>query len=190
MYPLSVLPVLGATIRKDGPLPPRSSQQQPESQTYRAAYSGNYSRNQTSSASSISTSTSLSYTSTNSAQHINRSTKAAPKRDDIDGPAIAKQAIYHDQWKRLGFIGKGSYGHVYRALHITTGCIFAVKEVDSTKIKRRTLIQALQDERETLKELEHPNIVRYLGFEENQEILNMYTLQTIMAFVLSSMSYT
>jgi serine/threonine protein kinase len=99
---------------------------------------------------------------------------------------IANQAIYHDQWKRLGFIGKGSYGQVYRALNITSGYIFAVKTVNSKEIKRRTLVQALQDERETLKELEHPNIVRYLGFGEDEGVLNMYASQCITSSVLDS----
>ena len=101
----------------------------------------------------------------------------------------ADQTLYHNQWKKLGFIGKGSYGQVYRALDITTGYIFAVKEVNS-KTKRRSIVQALQVERETLRELEHPNIVRYLGFEEDQGVLNMYALQSITASVLISMSFT
>jgi serine/threonine protein kinase len=99
----------------------------------------------------------------------------------MPGAEVANQAFYHNHWKKLGFIGKGSYGQVYRALDMNTGYIFAVKEVNS-KIKRRTLVQALQVERETLRELEHPNIVRYLGFEEDQGVLNMYALQSTAAF--------
>lgn len=102
---------------------------------------------------------------------------------------VANQPLYHNQWKKLGIIGKGSYGQVYRALDITTGYIFAVKEVNS-KIKRRTLVQALQVERETLKELEHPNIVRYLGFGEDGGVLNMYAMPSITPSVLSSLSFT
>ena len=105
------------------------------------------------------------------------------------GAEVSNQALYHKQWKRLGIIGKGSYGQVYRALDITTGYIFAVKEVNS-KTKRRTLVQALQVERETLRELEHPNIVRYLGFGEDQGVLNMYALQFMMVSVLGSMPFT
>lgn len=107
----------------------------------------------------------------------------------MPGAEGTNQAIYHDQWKKLGFIGKGSYGRVYRALNITTGHIFAVKEVDS-RIKRKSIIQAFQVERETLKELEHPNIVHYFGFEEDQSVLNMYAVQSIAASVLASTSFT
>lgn len=106
----------------------------------------------------------------------------------MPGAQVANQPLYHNQWKKLGIIGKGSYGQVYRALDITTGYIFAVKEVNS-KMKRRTLVQALQMERETLRELEHPNIVRYLGFGEDEGVLNMYVLQSITAFVLGSMPF-
>ena len=104
------------------------------------------------------------------------------------GAEVENQAPYHMQWKRLGIIGKGSYGQVYRALNITTGCIFAVKVVNS-KIKRRTLVQALRVECETLRELDHPHIVRYLGFED-QGVLNMYALQSITTSVLGSMPFT
>ena len=90
----------------------------------------------------------------------------------MPGAEVANQPLYHHQWKRLSTIGIGNYGQVYRALEITTGYIFAVKEVKSDT-KRRTLIQALQDERETLKELKHPNIVRYLGYGEDQGVLKM-----------------
>ena len=106
----------------------------------------------------------------------------------MPGAQVANQPLYHNQWKKLGIIGKGSYGQVYRALDIATGYIFAVKEVNS-KIKRRTLVEALQVERETLRELEHPNIVRYLGFGEDEGVLNMYVLQSITAFVLGSMPF-
>ena len=96
----------------------------------------------------------------------------------MSGAEVANQPLYRNQWKKLGIIGKGSYGQVYRALDITTGYIFAVKEINS-KMKRRTLVEALQVERETLKELEHPNIVRYLGFGEDEGVLNMYAIQSI-----------
>ena len=107
----------------------------------------------------------------------------------MPGSEVVNQPLYHNQWKKLGIIGKGSYGQVYRALDINTGYIFAVKEVNS-KIKRRTLVQALQVERETLKELEHPNIVRYLGFGDDEGVLNMYAMLSNTASVVGSMPFT
>jgi mitogen-activated protein kinase kinase kinase len=69
---------------------------------------------------------------------------------------------------------------VYFALNATTGEVMAVKQVelpqtasDRMKDDLKKMVEALADERETLKELDHPNIVRYLGYEENRETLNM-----------------
>jgi len=56
----------------------------------------------------------------------------------------------------------------------------AVKQVERPQTKSdymkadlKEIVQSLREERDTLKDLEHPNIVQYLGFEENQETLNM-----------------
>lgn len=75
-------------------------------------------------------------------------------------------------------LGKGSYGQVYLALNATTGEIMAVKQVQlpqkSNKMHQPChLVEALKFESDTLKDLDHPNIVAYLGFEENPEFLSM-----------------
>jgi serine/threonine protein kinase len=78
-------------------------------------------------------------------------------------------------------IGKGAYGRVYLALNATTGEMIAVKQIEipttaSNKNDSRqvTVVQALKMESETLKDLDHPNIVQYLGFEETPNFLSMY----------------
>jgi mitogen-activated protein kinase kinase kinase len=67
-------------------------------------------------------------------------------------------------------IGRGTYGHVYIALSVTTGETIAVKQVEmprtySDKEDQRTkgMISSLKAEIELLKDLDHPNIVLYLG---------------------------
>lgn len=82
-------------------------------------------------------------------------------------------------------IGKGSQGKVYMALNVTTGEVMAVKQVarptqfsDGRELRR--IADSLREEQETLKDLDHPNVVQYLGFEENHETLNMY-VHTYMA---------
>ena len=62
---------------------------------------------------------------------------------------------------------------MYLALNATTGEMIAVKQVelprtasDKTDTRQQTVVQALKMESETLKDLDHPNIVQYLGFEE------------------------
>ncbi|CAL1695248.1 unnamed protein product [Somion occarium] len=85
------------------------------------------------------------------------------------------------RWVRGELIGKGTYGKVYLALNATTGEMIAVKQVeiprtDSDKNDSRqvTVVEALKLESETLKDLDHPNIVQYLGFEETPTFLSIF----------------
>jgi serine/threonine protein kinase len=59
--------------------------------------------------------------------------------------------------------------------------MIAVKQVDTPQTasdkndsRQVTVVQALKSESETLKDLDHPNIVQYLGFEETPSNLSMY----------------
>jgi mitogen-activated protein kinase kinase kinase len=69
---------------------------------------------------------------------------------------------------------------VYLALNTTTGDLIAVKQVeiprtasDTNDSRQAKVVQALKLESETLNMLDHPNIVRYLGFEETPTNLSM-----------------
>lgn len=88
------------------------------------------------------------------------------------------------KWVRGELIAKGTYGRVYLALDATTGEMFAVKQVENStaaststsdrKVSRQMeFVQALKTEIETLKDLDHPHIVQYLGFEETNTFLSM-----------------
>jgi serine/threonine protein kinase len=87
------------------------------------------------------------------------------------------------QWMKGELIGRGSHGKVYLGFNVTTGELLAVKQVEipTTADDRRkadsephkNFVRLLREERETLKDLYHPNIVQYLGFEENLETVNM-----------------
>ncbi|KAF8647958.1 hypothetical protein AX16_006490 [Volvariella volvacea WC 439] len=85
------------------------------------------------------------------------------------------------KWVRGELIGKGTYGRVYLAMNVTTGEMIAVKQVelprtpsDRNDSRQATVVQALKSESETLKDLDHPNIVQYLGFEETTECLSIF----------------
>ncbi|KAF8168199.1 hypothetical protein B0H34DRAFT_792833 [Crassisporium funariophilum] len=85
------------------------------------------------------------------------------------------------KWVRGELIGKGTYGRVYLALNATTGEMIAVKQVelpqtasDKNDSRQHTVVQALKMESETLKDLDHPNIVQYLGFEETPANLSIF----------------
>ena len=84
------------------------------------------------------------------------------------------------KWIRGELLSKASYGRVYLALNATTGEMIAVKQVeipqtasDKNDSRQSTFVQALKSESETLKDLDHPNIVQYLGFEETPTFLSM-----------------
>jgi mitogen-activated protein kinase kinase kinase ANP1 len=66
------------------------------------------------------------------------------------------------------------------ALNATTGEMIAVKQVEVPRMvsdkgdtRQVTVVEALKLESETLKGLDHPNIVQYLGFEETPSFLSM-----------------
>ena len=87
------------------------------------------------------------------------------------------------KWVRGELIGKGTYGKVYVALNATTGEMIAVKQVeiprtesDRNDSRQVTVVEALKLESETLKDLDHQNVVQYLGFEETPRYLSMFVL--------------
>ena len=109
---------------------------------------------------------------------------AARKREFLSivqyGVNADKDVIAIFKWVRGELIGRGTYGRVYLALNATTGEMIAVKQVeipqtasDKNDSRQVTVVQALKSESETLKDLDHPHIVQYLGFEETPTNLSM-----------------
>ncbi|THV07706.1 Pkinase-domain-containing protein [Dendrothele bispora CBS 962.96] len=84
------------------------------------------------------------------------------------------------QWIRGEKLGSGSFGKVYLALNATTGDIMAVKQVELLRTisgptkHQQEMIDALKFESNTLKDLDHPHIVHYLGWEESPENLSIF----------------
>ncbi|KAG1757666.1 kinase-like domain-containing protein [Suillus lakei] len=103
-------------------------------------------------------------------------TKANHNLDSPGGAPIFK-------WVRGELIGKGTYARVYLALNATTGEMIAAKQVkiptiastsDRKDNRQMECVQALKREIETLKDLDHPHIVQYLGFEETKTFLSVF----------------
>lgn len=71
------------------------------------------------------------------------------------------------RWIKGELIGRGSFGEVYLALNVTTGEMLAVKQVTLLLGAKsaRERFDAFHKEVETMKNLDHVNIVQYLGFE-------------------------
>lgn len=80
--------------------------------------------------------------------------------------ASSQMPFIHYQKNNL--IGKGTFGKVYTALNLQTGGLLAVKSITlSTKTdpkKRQHELDTIENEINLLKDLEHPNIVKYHYF--------------------------
>lgn len=79
-------------------------------------------------------------------------------------------------WLKGESIGRGSFGSVYLALNVTTGEMLAVKQVVASGDAERNSegLDALHKEVETMKDLDHLNIVQYLGFEQKKNIYSLF----------------
>jgi len=82
------------------------------------------------------------------------------------------------KWVQGEFISRGTYGKVYVAWNITTGERTAVEQVEIPRAEnyRSDSREVLWREGRLLKELDHPNIIRYLRFEETPRYFNMSVL--------------
>ncbi|GJP80246.1 hypothetical protein CLOP_g10478, partial [Closterium sp. NIES-67] len=83
------------------------------------------------------------------------------------------------RWRKGELIGAGAYGCVYMGLNLESGELLAVKQVlipssSTTKEKAQEYIKGLEAEVAVLRNLSHPNIVRYLGTAREEEALNIF----------------
>lgn len=77
-------------------------------------------------------------------------------------------------WIKGELIGRGSFGSVYLALNVTTGEMLAVKQVVVQGNTSNEGLDALHKEVENMKDLDHLNIVQYLGFEQKQNTYRLF----------------
>ena len=85
------------------------------------------------------------------------------------------------KWMQGALIGQGSFGSVFLALHALTGELMAVKQVEvptnsnSTLDKRKeSMVAALKREINLLRDLQHENIVQYLGSNSDDQHFNIF----------------
>ncbi|KAF9935597.1 hypothetical protein BGZ67_003273 [Mortierella alpina] len=89
-------------------------------------------------------------------------------------------AIKTFQYLKGDLIGHGSFGKVYRAFNLDTCEMIAIKQVDlpQTLSERndqlKTSVEVLFSEMEVLKDLDHENIVQYLGFAQNEDTASIF----------------
>ena len=72
------------------------------------------------------------------------------------------------RWQRGEMLGQGAYGKVYLGLNLESGELMAVKQLDCNDVSHKEL-GALEHEVQMLRDLQHPNIVRYLGTDLNKD---------------------
>eukprot|EP00930_Biecheleria_cincta_P001375 TRINITY_DN102516_c0_g1_i1.p1 TRINITY_DN102516_c0_g1~~TRINITY_DN102516_c0_g1_i1.p1 ORF type:complete len:629 (+),score=75.76 TRINITY_DN102516_c0_g1_i1:87-1889(+) len=79
-------------------------------------------------------------------------------------------------WVRGEMLGRGAFGNVFKAVNRQSGKVFAVKEVqidqrDAADVRFR---EALENEIELMRAIQHSNIVSYLGHDYIHSILHIY----------------
>lgn len=80
------------------------------------------------------------------------------------------------KWKRGTILGKGAFGSVYQAL-LSTGEILAVKQIqmeESDPIKARKNYESVREEVNILRELEHDNVVQFMGTMLDGTLVNIF----------------
>ena len=84
-------------------------------------------------------------------------------------------------WMQGALIGQGSFGSVFLALHAVTGELMAVKQVEvpsnsnsALDKKKENMVTALKREIDLLRDLQHENIVQYLGSNSDDEHFNIF----------------
>ncbi|XP_058112174.1 mitogen-activated protein kinase kinase kinase NPK1 [Magnolia sinica] len=82
------------------------------------------------------------------------------------------------RWLKGELIGCGAYGRVYMGMNQDSGELLAIKQVsiaanNASKEKAQAHIRELEEEVKLLRNLSHPNIVRYLGTAREEESLNI-----------------
>ncbi|CAO3598043.1 unnamed protein product [Absidia cylindrospora] len=83
-------------------------------------------------------------------------------------------------WMKGSLIGRGTFGDVYLGLNPLSGELMAVKQVElpvenSASVERkRSMVEALRREIALLQELQHENIVQYLGSQSDNAHFSIF----------------
>ncbi|WBW71638.1 MEK kinase (MEKK) Mkh1 [Schizosaccharomyces osmophilus] len=85
------------------------------------------------------------------------------------------------KWLKGDLIGNGTYGRVFIAMNVNTGELIAVKQVEipqtvNTYHERlwKNIVDSINSEIETMADLEHINVVQYLGFEKTDTDISIF----------------
>jgi mitogen-activated protein kinase kinase kinase len=118
-----------------------------------------------------------------SLRHLSQALDEDGEDEDEELQSLLSGDLWDDsKWMKGALIGQGSFGSVYLALHAGTGELLAVKQVETPSpnansandARKKSMIDALKREIGLLRELQHPNIVQYLGASSSAEHLNIF----------------
>lgn len=117
-----------------------------------------------------------------------------PPREGLDRPAIDRTQstsapLVHnqygmhwaggDKYNVVGMIGKGAFATVYQLATKSEGALYAAKELEKRRfVKNGILDRKLDNEMQIMKAISHPNIVRYVDYQDHA-----HHLYIIMEFV-------
>ncbi|PLB38973.1 serine/threonine-protein kinase [Aspergillus candidus] len=93
-------------------------------------------------------------------------------RDERVSKSSAKDVAELKDYQLGDCLGRGAFGSVYRALNWNTGETVAVKQIKLVDLPKSEL-RVIMLEIDLLKNLDHPNIVKYQGFVKSVETLNI-----------------
>ncbi|KAI9505815.1 kinase-like domain-containing protein [Coemansia spiralis] len=77
------------------------------------------------------------------------------------------------QYQLGDIIGKGAAGSVYRGLNLRTGEVVAIKQIRKEGFSSNDEIEAARKEIDVLRDLHHRNIVKYIGYEQTEQELDI-----------------
>ncbi|EMC93435.1 hypothetical protein BAUCODRAFT_125292 [Baudoinia panamericana UAMH 10762] len=107
--------------------------------------------------------------------HIRRLTVADATTQSVasyKAPLVQNQYGMHwsggEKYNVVGLIGKGAFATVYQLATKSEGQLFAAKELEKRKfMKNGVLDRKLDNEMQIMKSISHPNIVRYVDYQDH-----------------------
>ena len=96
-----------------------------------------------------------------------KSSFLSSQKENITNHYLNNSIFKESEFKKISRLGKGSYGQVFKIVHNETNKIYAVKEINKSKLIKENKYYQIIVENIMLKLCSHQNIVKYYGFYEN-----------------------